>query len=91
MRSTRSWSTPVRRRTGGGRRPRRRRHDDRRISKYSIKAFEEAQEDILKLTLTNAPRRLDIPEQFVTSFLDEVQRTHPQYFSDLAPLPPDAR
>ena len=64
---------------------------DPRISKYSIKAFEEAQEDILKLTLTNAPRRLNIPEQFVTSFLDEVQRTHPQYFSDLAPLPPDAR
>ena len=64
---------------------------DPRISKYSIQAFEEAQEDVLKLTLTNAPRRLNIPEQFVASFLEEVQRTHPQYFSDLAPLPADAR
>ncbi len=64
---------------------------DPRISKYSLQAFEAAQEDILKLTLTNAPKRLPIPEQFAASFLDEVQRTHPQYFSDLAPLPPDAR
>lgn len=64
---------------------------DPRISKYSMRAFEDAQEDILKLTLTNAPGRLVIPDQFADSFLAEVQRTYPEYFSDLAPLPPDAR
>ncbi len=64
---------------------------DPRISKYSMRAFEEAQDDILRLTLTNAPGRLVIPDQFAESFLAEVQRTHPEYFSDLAPLPLDAR
>jgi len=59
--------------------------------KYSMRAFEEAQEDILKLTLTSAPSRLAIPDQFAPSFLAEVQRAHPEYFSDLAPLPADAR
>ena len=64
---------------------------DPRISKYSMRAFEQAQDDILRLTLTSAPARLSIPEQFSRSFLDEVQREYPQYFSDLAPLPADAR
>jgi len=64
---------------------------DPRISKYSLRAFEEAQEDVLRLTLTSAPSRLAIPEQFDQSFLSEVERAYPQYFSDLAPLPADAR
>jgi ABC-type nitrate/sulfonate/bicarbonate transport system substrate-binding protein len=31
------------------------------------------------------------PEQFSPVFMAEVERAHPQYFSDLAPLPADAR
>jgi NitT/TauT family transport system substrate-binding protein/sulfonate transport system substrate-binding protein len=64
---------------------------DPRISRHALRAFEEAQEDILRLTLTSAPARLPIPEQFNPSFMAEVERAHPQYFSDLAPLPADAR
>lgn len=64
---------------------------DPRISKYSMRAFEQAQDEVLRLTLTNAPARLSIPAQFNQAFLDEVQRAYPQYFSDLAPLPADAR
>jgi ABC-type nitrate/sulfonate/bicarbonate transport system substrate-binding protein len=64
---------------------------DPRISRHSLRAFEEAQEDILRLTLTSAPARLPIPEQFSPSFMAEVEGAYPQYFSDLAPLPADAR
>jgi hypothetical protein len=64
---------------------------DPRISRNAVRAFEEAQEDILRLTLTGAPARLPIPEQFTPSFMAEVERAYPQYFSDLAPLPADAR
>ncbi len=31
--------------------------------------------------------RLKIPEQFATSFMADVQKTNPEYFSDLPPLP----
>jgi hypothetical protein len=64
---------------------------DPRISRHSLPAFEEAQDDILRLTLTSAPARLPIPEQFAPALMAEVERAHPQYFSDLAPLPADAR
>jgi NitT/TauT family transport system substrate-binding protein/sulfonate transport system substrate-binding protein len=64
---------------------------DPRISRHSLRAFEEAQDDILRLTLTNAPARLPMPEQFSPAFMAEVERTYPQYFSDLPPLPADAR
>ncbi|HEV8675312.1 MAG TPA: ABC transporter substrate-binding protein [Methylomirabilota bacterium] len=64
---------------------------DPRISKYTLRAFEDAQDDILRLTLTSAPVRLPIHDQFQASLLEEVQRAYPQYFSDLPPLPADAR
>jgi hypothetical protein len=35
--------------------------------------------------------RLSIPEQFATSFLVEVQKAHPEYFSDLPPLPAESQ
>ena len=51
-----------------------------------MKAFEAAEDDILKNTLKGAPR-LKIPDQFATSFMADVQKTNPEYFSDLPPLP----
>jgi NitT/TauT family transport system substrate-binding protein/sulfonate transport system substrate-binding protein len=64
---------------------------DPRISRASLRAFENAQEDILKLTITNAPKRLSINEVVLTSFVEAAQKAHPEYFSDLPPLPADAR
>src|SRR5262245_52738240 len=52
---------------------------DPRLSRAVMKAFEAAEDDILKNTLQGAAR-LSIAEQFVPGFLAEVQKTHPQYF-----------
>jgi hypothetical protein len=51
-----------------------------------MKAFEAAEDDVLKNTLPGAAR-LDVPDQFAPAFLTEVQKTHPQYFDDLPRLP----
>ena len=64
---------------------------DPRISKASLRAFENAQDDILKLTITNAPKRLAIAEVVLSSFVEAAQKAHPEYFSDLPALPADAR
>jgi len=59
---------------------------DPRLSAAVMKAFETAEDDVLKNTLTGAAR-LDVPEQFAPAFLTEAQKTHPQYFDDLPRLP----
>jgi len=59
---------------------------DPRVSAAVMQAFEAAEDDVLKNTLKGAAR-LDVGAQFAVSFLDEVQQTYPQYFSDLPPLP----
>jgi ABC-type nitrate/sulfonate/bicarbonate transport system substrate-binding protein len=66
-------------------------HYDPRISKASLRAFENAQDDVLKLTIKDAPKRLAINEVVLTSFVEAAQKAHPEYFSDLPPLPADAR
>src|SRR6266536_5130077 len=63
---------------------------DPRVSPSVMQAFEAVEDDILKLTLKDAPR-LNIREQFASSFLTEVQKAHPEYFHDLAPLPAENR
>jgi ABC-type nitrate/sulfonate/bicarbonate transport system substrate-binding protein len=63
---------------------------DPRISRAVVKAFDAAEDDILKNTLQGAAR-LNIPDQFAAAFLGEVERSHPDYFSDLPPLPPGSR
>jgi sulfonate transport system substrate-binding protein len=63
---------------------------DPRFSPSVMQAFEAAEDDILKLTLKDAPR-LNIREQFASSFLTEVQKAHPEYFNDLPPLPAETR
>jgi ABC-type nitrate/sulfonate/bicarbonate transport system substrate-binding protein len=59
---------------------------DPRLSPAVLKAFEAAEDDILKNTLQGAAR-LDVRDQFAGSFLAEVQKAHPEYFDDLPPLP----
>ena len=58
---------------------------DPRVSKPVMKAFEAAEDDVLKNTVKGAAR-LNVPEQFAASFLTDVEKTYPQYFSDLPPL-----
>lgn len=58
---------------------------DPRMSAPVMQAFEAAEDDVLKNTLKDA-KRLDIPEQFAASFMTDVQKSHPQYFSDLPPV-----
>jgi NitT/TauT family transport system substrate-binding protein/sulfonate transport system substrate-binding protein len=63
---------------------------DPRISGPVMQAFEAAEDDVLKNTLKGA-QRLDVPAQFSASFIAEVQKSNPEYFSDLPPLPAQSR
>jgi sulfonate transport system substrate-binding protein len=58
---------------------------DPRLSPAVLKAFDAAEDDILKNTLQGA-QRLNVAEQFSTAFLAEVEKAHPEYFDDLPPL-----
>jgi ABC-type nitrate/sulfonate/bicarbonate transport system substrate-binding protein len=60
---------------------------DPRLSPAVLKAFDAAEDDILKNTLQGA-RRLVVAEQFSPAFLAEVEKAHPEYFDDLPPLKP---
>jgi len=59
---------------------------DPRLSPAVLRAFEAAEDDVLKNTLQGAAR-LAVAEQFAPKFLAEVEKAHPEYFSDLPPLP----
>ena len=63
---------------------------DPRVSGPVIQAFENAEDDVLKNTLKGAAR-LNIPDQFAASFMAEVQKSNPEYFNDLPPLPAASR
>lgn len=63
---------------------------DPRVSGPVIQAFETAEDDVLKNTLKGATR-LNVPDQFAASFMAEVQKSNPEYFSDLPPLPAASR
>jgi NitT/TauT family transport system substrate-binding protein/sulfonate transport system substrate-binding protein len=63
---------------------------DPRVSGPVMQAFEAAQEDLLRNTVKGGTP-LKIPEQFAISIMNEVQKSHPEYFSDLAPLPAAGR
>jgi NitT/TauT family transport system substrate-binding protein len=58
---------------------------DPRLSPAVLKAFDSAEDDILKNTLQGA-KRLNVADQFSPAFLAEVETTHPEYFDDLPPL-----
>ena len=55
-----------------------------------MQAFEAAEDDVLKNTLKGATR-LNVPDQFALKFLEEVEKSRPQYFNDLPPLPRASR
>src|SRR6202795_4154715 len=59
---------------------------DPRVSRPVMQAFEAAEDDVLKNTVKGGSR-LSIPEQFASSYLADVEKTNPEYFSDLPALP----
>jgi ABC-type nitrate/sulfonate/bicarbonate transport system substrate-binding protein len=60
-------------------------HFDPRLSPNVLRAFENAEDEVLMNTLKGAPR-LDVPSLFRPEFMTEVQVEHPEYFADLPNL-----
>lgn len=58
---------------------------DPRLSPNVLRAFENAEDEVLINTLPGAPR-LDVPSLFRPQFMTEVQKEHPEYFADLPKL-----
>jgi ABC-type nitrate/sulfonate/bicarbonate transport system substrate-binding protein len=59
---------------------------DPRVSKASLKAFENAQDDLLKLTLKPGTKPLKVVDVVLSSYTEAAQKAHPEYFADLPPL-----
>lgn len=59
---------------------------DPRMSRESVRAFENAQNDLLKLTIKNA-QPLRITDVVLTAYTAAAQQAQPGYFSDLPALP----
>jgi NitT/TauT family transport system substrate-binding protein len=58
---------------------------DPRLSPAVMRAFEAAEDQVLHNTLKGAAR-LDVPSLFRPAFMREVEKTHPEYFTDLPKL-----
>jgi sulfonate transport system substrate-binding protein len=58
---------------------------DPRMSPNVLRAFENAEDEVLTNTLKGAPR-LDVPGLFRPEFMQEVEKEHPEYFADLPKL-----
>jgi len=58
---------------------------DPRMSPNVMRAFENAEDEVLINTLPGAPR-LDVPSLFRPKFMAEVEKEHPEYFADLPKL-----
>ena len=58
---------------------------DPRLSANVLRAFENAEDEVLMNTLKGAPR-LDVPSLFRPQFMQEVEKEHPDYFADLPKL-----
>jgi ABC-type nitrate/sulfonate/bicarbonate transport system substrate-binding protein len=58
---------------------------DPRLSANVLRAFENAEDEVLINTLPGAPR-LDVPSLFRPEFMTEVEKKHPEYFADLPKL-----
>ncbi len=61
-------------------------HYDPRISRESLRAFENAQNDLLKLTIKGA-KPIKITDIVLTSYTEAAQKAYPEYFVDLPALP----
>jgi hypothetical protein len=55
------------------------------MSPKVLRAFENAEDEVLTNTLKGAPR-LNVPSLFRPQFMEAVQKEHPEYFADLPPL-----
>jgi len=58
---------------------------DPRLSPHVLRAFENAEDQVLHNTLKGAAR-LDVPGLFRPQFMAEVEKEHPEYFADLPKL-----
>ena len=58
---------------------------DPRMSPNVLRAFENAEDEVLTNTLKGAPR-LDVPSLFRPEFMQAVEKEHPDYFADLPKL-----
>jgi ABC-type nitrate/sulfonate/bicarbonate transport system substrate-binding protein len=58
---------------------------DPRISRESLRAFENAQNELLKLTIKGG-KPIRITDIVLTSYTEAAQKAHPEYFADLPPL-----
>ena len=58
---------------------------DPRISRQSLQAFENAQNELLKLTIKGT-KAIPIGSIVLTSYTEAAQRAHPEYFADLPAL-----
>ena len=58
---------------------------DPRLSPHVLRAFENAEDQVLHNTLKGAVR-LDVPGLFRPQFMAEVEKEHPEYFADLPKL-----
>ncbi len=58
---------------------------DPRMSPHVLRAFENAEDEVLHNTLKGAAR-LDVPNLFRPQFMAEVEKEHPEYFADLPKL-----
>ncbi len=59
---------------------------DPRVSSASLKAFENAQGDLLNLTLKPGTKPLRIADVVLASYTQAAEKAYPEYFADLAPL-----
>jgi hypothetical protein len=55
------------------------------MSPNVLRAFENAEDEVLINTLSGAPR-LNVPSLFRPQFMAEVEKEHPEYFADLPKL-----
>jgi len=58
---------------------------DPRVSANVIRAFENAEDEVLVNTLPGAAR-LNVPKLFRPDFMEAVMKEHPEYFADLPKL-----
>ena len=59
---------------------------DPRVSGASLKAFENAQDDLLRLTLKPGTKPIKITDIVLASYTQAAQKAYPEYFADLPPL-----
>ena len=59
---------------------------DPRVSRASLQAFDNAQDELLRLTLKPGTQPLTITDVVLASYSEAAQKAHPEYFADLPPL-----